>query len=135
LALVLYFSNFDSLIEKGNNLLNPPFNISVINPSLNNDGVLDFEVLLENDSDHPITVGKLELTYIVIPTRVNYEKRNRNILVRKIIDKNDDLSVYVILSDYYNPEVLPEAESWLRLKKKSFGIEISVKDKADDTIK
>jgi len=118
-------------LEKGENLINPSFNISVINSSLNNFGGIEFEVLLENNSYHPVSVSKLELTYIAIPTRVNYEKKNREIGVWKTIGKKDDLIVHVKLSDYYNPE----AESWLRQKEKDFGIEITVKDRMDNNIK
>ena len=127
----IIYINFDSLIEKEENLVNPSFNISVTNSSLNNHGDLEFEVLLENNSDHLVSVGKLELTYIAIPTRVNDEKRNREIGVWKTIGKKDNLIVHVKLSDYYNPE----AESWLKQKEKDFGIEITVKDSIDNTIK
>ena len=40
-----------------------------------------------------------------------------------------------MLSDFYNPRVEPEAPTWLIQKKKSFGIEISVKDNFGETIK
>ena len=127
----IIYINFDSLNEKWENFINPSFNISVTNSSLNNYGDLEFEVLLENNSDHPVSVGKIELTYIAIPTRVNYEKRNREISIGKTIATKGDLIVHVKLSDYYNPE----AESWLKQKEKIFGIEITVKDNIDNTLK
>ena len=127
----IIYINFDSLNEKWEDFINPSFNISVINSSLNNYGDLEFEVLLENNSDHLVSVGNLELTYIAIPTRANYEKRNREISSGKTIGKKDDLSIHVKLSDYDNPE----AESWLKQKEKNFGIEITVKDNIGNTIK
>ena len=127
----IIYINFDSLNEKWEDFINPSFNISVINSSLNNYGDLEFEVLLENNSDHLVSVGNLELTYIAIPTRANYEKRNREISIGKTIGKKDDLSIHVKLSDYDNPE----AESWLKQKEKNFGIEITVKDNIGNTIK
>lgn len=133
-AFIIFF-DLDSFIEKINDFINPTFNISILNPSLEKDGVMTLEVLLENVTNSPIFVDKLELTFIVIPTRVNYEKRKSDIIVGKTIDKKDDLRVYVILSDYYNPEVEPEAEARLRQKKENFGIKITVKDKIGDTIK
>ena len=133
-AIIIYL-NFDSFIEKVNDFKNPTFNISIGYSSLENDGVLTFEVLLKNVTDSPISVGKLEITYIVLLEGKRYKKMNRNILVRKTIDKKSELPVYVILPDYYNPEVGPEASTWDRNKKKSFGIRIAVKDKSDKTIK
>jgi hypothetical protein len=133
-AFIIYI-NFDSFIETVNDLTNPTFEISVVNSSLENDGVLAFEVLLENVTDSPISVGKLEITYIVILDRRNHKKNNRNIIVRKTIDKKSQLYIYVMLPDYYNPELDSEASAWIRNKKKSFGIKISVKDNFDKTIK
>ena len=49
---------------------------------------------------------------------------NRNILVGKVIDKKGELPIYVMLPDYYNPEIGPEASTWDRNKKKSFGISL-----------
>jgi hypothetical protein len=132
---ILVFVDFDSFIEKANDFKNPTFNISIGYSSLENDGVLAFEVLLENVTDSPISVGKLEITYIVLLEGKRYKKMNRNILVRKTIDKKSALPIYVMLPDYYNPEIGPEASTWDRNKKKSFGIRISVKDNFDETIK
>jgi hypothetical protein len=134
-AAIIIYLNFNSFIEKANDFKNPTFDISIGYSSLENDGVLTFEVLLENVTDSPISVGKLEITYIVLLEGKRYKKMNRNILVRKTIDKKSELPVYVILPDYYNPEVGPEASTWDRNKKKSFGIRIAVKDNFDETIK
>jgi hypothetical protein len=133
-AIIIYL-NFDSFIEKVNDFKNPTFNISIGYSSLENDGVLAFEVLLGNVTDRPISVSKLEITYIVLLEGKRYKKMNRNILVRKTIDKKSELPVYVMLPDYYNPEIGPEASTWDRNKKKSFGIKIAVKDNFDETIK
>ena len=134
-AAIIIYLNFNSFIEKANDFKNPTFDISIGYSSLENDGVLAFEVLLGNVTDRPISVSKLEITYIVLLEGKRYKKMNRNILVRKTIDKKSELPVYVILPDYYNPEVGPEASTWDRNKKKSFGIRIAVKDNFDETIK
>ncbi len=133
-AIIIYMG-FDSFIEKVNDFKNPTFNISIEYSSLENNGALTFGVLLENVTDRPISVSKLEITYIVLLKGKNYKKMNRNILVGKIIDKKSALPIYVMLPDYYNPEIGPEASTWDRNKQKSFGIRISVKDNFDETIK
>ena len=134
-AAIIIYLNFGSFIEKANDLKNPTFNISIGYSLLEDDGVLAFEVLLENVTDRPISISKLEITYIVLLKGKNYKKMNRNILVGKVIDKKSELPIYVMLPDYYNPEIGPEASTWDRNKKKSFGIKISVKDNFDKTIK
>ena len=134
-AAIIIYLNFDSFIEKANDFKNPTFNISIGYSLLENDGVLAFEVLLENVTDRPISVSKLEITYIVLLKGKRYKKMNRNILVGKTIDKKSELPVFVMLPDYYNPEIGPEASTWDRNKQKSFGIKISVKDNFDETIK
>ena len=127
-AFILYF-NFDRFIETVNDFKNPTFNISVENPTLGEDGVLTVDVKLKNVTDSTISVGKLEITYITVLNNRSYEETIRNILVKKTIDKKDQLSVFVMLADYYNSEVEPEAPIWLRQKKKNFGLRISVKVK------
>ena len=134
-AAIIIYMGFDSFIEKVNDFKNPTFNISIEYSSLENDGALTFGVLLENVTDRPISVSKLEITYIVLLKGKNYKKMNRNILVGKIIDKKSALPIYVMLPDYYNPEIGPEASTWDRNKKKSFGIKISVMDNFDKIIK
>lgn len=134
-AAVIIFMDFDRFIEKINDFKNPTFNISVLYSSLENDGALTFEVLLENVTDSPISVGKLEITYIVLLDGKNYKKMNRNIVVRQTIDKKSELPIYVMLPNYYKPGIGPEASTWIRNKKKSFGIKISVKDNFDKIIK
>ena len=134
-AAIIIYMDFDSFIEKANDFKNPTFNISIEYSSLENDGALTFGVLLENVTDRPISVSKLEITYIVLLKGKNYKKMNRNILVGKIIDKKSALPIYVMLPDYYNPEIGPEASTWDRNKKKSFGIKISVMDNFDKIIK
>ena len=134
-AAIIIYMGFDSFIEKVNDFKNPTFNISIAYSSLENDGALTFGVLLENVTDRPISISKLEITYIVLLKGKNYKKMNRNILVGKIIDKKSALPIYVMLPNYYNPEVGPEASTWDRNKQKSFGIRISVKDNFDETIK
>jgi len=134
-AAIIIYLNFGSFIEKANDLKNPTFNISIGYSLLEDDGVLAFEVLLENVTDKPISVSKLEITYIVLLEGKRYKKMNRNILVGKVIDKKSELPIYVMLPDYYNPEIGPEASTWDRNKQKSFGIRISVKDNFDETIK
>ena len=134
-AAIIIYLNFDSFIEKANDLKNPTFNISIGYSLLEDDGVLAFEVLLENVTDKPISVSKLEITYIVLLKGKRYKKMNRNILVGKTIDKKSELPIFVMLPNYYNPEIGPEASTWDRNKKKSFGIKISVKDNFDKTIK
>jgi len=134
-AAIIIYMDFDSFIEKVNDFKNPTFNISIEYSSLENDGALTFGVLLENVTDRPISISKLEITYIVLLKGKNYKKMNRNILVGKIIDKKSALPIYVMLPDYYNPEIGPEASTWDRNKQKSFGIRISVKDNFDETIK
>ena len=134
-AAFIIYMNFDSFIETVDDFKNPTFNISVENFSLAEDGVLTFDVKLKNVTDSPISVGKLEIAHLVILNNRNYEESNSNIIVRNTIDKKGQLYVSVMLSDYYNPKVEPEAPTWLRQKKKSFGIEISVKDDFDKTIK
>jgi len=134
-AAVIIFMDFDRFIEKINDFKNPTFNISVLYSSLENDGALTFEVLLENVTDSPISVGKLEITYIVLLDGKNYKKMNRNIVVRQTIDKKSELPIYVMLPNYYKPGVGPEASTWISNKKKSFGIQISVKNNFDKTIK
>ena len=134
-AAIIIYMGFDSFIEKANDFKNPTFNISIEYSSLENDGTLTFGVLLENVTDRPISVSKLETTYIVLLKGKNYKKMNRNILVGKIIDQKSALPIYVRLPDYYNPEIGPEASTWDRNTQKSFGIRISVKDNFDETIK
>ena len=134
-AAIIIYMGFDSFIEKVNDFKNPTFNISIEYSSLENDGDLTFRVLLENVTDRPISISKLEITYIVLLKGKNYKKMNRNILVGKIIDKKSALPIYVMLPDYYKPEIGPEASTWDRHKQKSFGIRISVKDNFDETIK
>ena len=134
-AAIIIYMGFDSFIEKENDFKNPTFNISIEYSSLENDGALTFGVLLENVTDRPISISKLEITYIVLLKGKNYKKMNRNILVGKIIDQKSALPIYVRLPDYYNPEIGPEASTWDRNKQKSFGIRISVKDNFDETIK
>ena len=134
-AAIIIYMDFDSFIEKVNDFKNPTFNISIEYSSLENDGALTFGVLLENVTDRPISISKLEITYIVLLKGKNYKKMNRNILVGKIIDQKSALPIYVRLPDYYNPEIGPEASTWDRNKQKSFGIRISVKDNFDETIK
>ena len=134
-AAIIIYMGFDSFIEKVNDFKNPTFNISIEYSSLENDGALTFGVLLENVTDRPISISKLEITYIVLLKGKNYKKMNRNILVGKIIDQKSALPIYVRLPDYYNPEIGPEASTWDRNKQKSFGIRISVKDNFDETIK
>jgi hypothetical protein len=134
-AAIIIYMGFDSFIEKVNDFKNPTFNISIEYSSLENDGDLTFRVLLENVTDRPISISKLEITYIVLLKGKNYKRMNRNILVGKIIDKKSALPIYVMLPDYYNPEIGPEASTWDRNKQKSFGIRISVKDNFDETIK
>jgi hypothetical protein len=134
-AAIIIYMGFDGFIEKVNDFKNPTFNISIEYSSLENDGDLTFRVLLENVTDRPISISKLEITYIVLLKGKNYKKMNRNILVGKIIDKKSALPIYVMLPDYYKPEIGPEASTWDRNKQKSFGIRISVKDNFDETIK
>ena len=134
-AAIIIYMGFDSFIEKVNDFKNPTFNISIEYSSLENDGALTFGVLLENVTDRPISISKLEITYIVLLKGKKYKRMNRNILVGKIIDKKSALPIYVMLPDYYNPEIGPEASTWDRNKQKSFGIRISVKDNFDETIK
>jgi len=134
-AAIIIYLNFGSFIEKANDLKNPTFNISIGYSLLEDDGVLAFEVLLENVTDKPISVSKLEITYIVLLEGKRYKKMNRNILVGKVIDKKSELPIYVMLPDYYNPEIGPEASTWDRNKKKSFGIKISVMNNFDKIIK
>ena len=134
-AAIIIYMDFDSFIEKVNDFKNPTLNISIEYSSLENDGALTFGVLLENVTDRPISISKLEITYIVLLKGKNYKKMNRNILVGKTIDKKSELPIFVMLPNYYNPEIGPEASTWDRNKKKSFGIKISVKDNFDKTIK
>ena len=134
-AAIIIYMGFDSFIEKVNDFKNPTFNISIEYSSLENDGALTFGVLLENVTDRPISVSKLEITYIVLLKGKRYKKMNRNILVGKTIDKKSELPISVMLPDYYNPDIDTEASTWGRNKKKSFGIKISVKDNFDKTIK
>jgi hypothetical protein len=119
-AAIIIYMGFDSFIEKVNDFKNPTFNISIEYSSLENDGDLTFRVLLENVTDRPISISKLEITYIVLLKGKKYKRMNRNILVGKIIDKKSALPIYVMLPDYYKPEIGPEASTWDRNKKKSF---------------
>ena len=134
-AAIIIYLNFDSFIEKANDLKNPTFNISIGYSLLEDDGVLAFEVLLENVTDKPISVSKLEITYIVLLEGKRYKKMNRNILVGKVIDKKSELPIYVMLPNYYKPGIGPETSTWIRNKKKSFGIKISVMNNFDKIIK
>ena len=134
-AAIIIYIGFDSFIEKVNDFKNPTFNISIEYSSLENDGDLTFRVLLENVTDRPISISKLEITYIVLLKGKKYKRMNRNILVGKIIDKKSALPIYVMLPDYYKPEIGPEASTWDRERKEKFGIKISVKDNSDKTIK
>ncbi|MGB5884524.1 MAG: hypothetical protein WBG28_10530 [Desulfobulbales bacterium] len=134
-SVFIIYMNFDSFIEIVNDFKNPTLNISVENFSLKEDGVLTLDVKLKNVTDNPISVDKLEITYIVILDNKNHEITNRDFIVRKTIDKKDQLVFHVMLSDYYNPVFESEAPTWIRQKKKSFGLKISVKDNFDKTIK
>ena len=118
-----------------NDFKNPGLHISLVDFSLVADGVLTSKVLLENDSGSPIYVGKLEITYIVLLKNKRHKVAKRSIIVRNTIDKKSDLLVYVMLPDYYNHEIDPEASTWDRERKEKFGIKISVKDNSDKTIK
>ena len=133
-AFIIYI-NFDGFIEKVNDIKNPTFNISVENSLLGEDDVLTFDVLLKNVADNPISVGDLEITYIVILENKRSKKTSKDIEVNKVIDKKDQLYINVALSDYYNSDVDPEASIWTKNKKNSFGIKISVKNNSDKTIK
>jgi len=132
---ILIFVDLDNFIEKVNDFKNPTFNISILHPSLRQDGVLTLDVLLENVTDSPLFVDRLELTYIVLLESKNYKKMNRNILVEKNIDKKSELPVSVMLPDFYKPEIASESSSWDRNKQKKFGLRIFVKDNSDNTIK
>lgn len=134
-SVFIIYMNFDSFIEIVNDFKNPTLNISVENFSLKEDGVLTLDVKLKNVTDNPISVGKLAITYIVILDNKNHETTNRDFIVRKTIDKKGQLIFHVMLSDYYNPVFESEAPTWIRQKKKSFGLKISVKDNFDKTIK
>jgi hypothetical protein len=134
-SVFIIYMNFDSFIEIVNDFKNPTLNISVENFSLKEDGVLTLDVKLKNVTDNSISVGKLEITYIVILDNTNHEITNRDFIVRKTIDKKNQLIFHVMLSDYYNPVFESEAPTWIRQKKKSFGLKISVKDNFDKTIK
>ncbi|MFC1845090.1 hypothetical protein ACFLZ5_09925 [Thermodesulfobacteriota bacterium] len=134
-AAFIIYMNFDKFIEIVNDFKYPTLNISIEDFSLKDDGVLTLDIKLKNVTDNPISVGKLEITYIVILDNKHYETTNRNFIVKKTIDKKDDLNVFVMLSDYYNLEYEDEAPSWMRQKKNSFGLKISVKDNSDQTIK
>jgi hypothetical protein len=127
--------NFDKFIEVVNDFRYPTLNISVENFSLEDDGVLTLDVKLKNVTENPISVGNLEITYIVILDNKNYETTKRNFIVKKTLDKKDELKVFVMLSAYYNFEYEDEAPSWMRQKKNSFGLKISVKDNSDQIIK
>ena len=134
-AAFIIYMNFDKFIEIVNDFKYPTLNISIEDFSLKDDGVLTLDIKLKNVTDNPISVGKLEITYIVILDNKHYETTNRNFIVKKTIDKKDDLNVFVMLSDYYNLEFESEAPAWIRQKKKSFGLKISVKDNFDKIIK
>ena len=134
-AAFVIFMNFDKFIEVVNDFRYPTLNISVENFSLEDDGVLTLDVKLKNVTENPISVGNLEITYIVILDNKNYETTKRNFIVKKTLDKKDELKVFVMLSAYYNFEYEDEAPSWIRQKKNSFGLKISVKDNSDQIIK
>jgi len=134
-AAFVIFMNFDKFIEVVNDFRYPTLNISVENFSLEDDGVLTLDVKLKNVTENPISVGNLEITYIVILDNKNYETTKRNFIVKKTLDKKDELKVFVMLSAYYNFEYEDEAPSWMRQKKNSFGLKISVKDNSDQIIK
>ena len=85
-AAVFTYLNFDSVIEKINDLKNPTFDIEMGFSSLEKDGVLTFDVLLKNVTDRPISVDILEVTYIVLLKGKNYTKKTRNILDKKTIN-------------------------------------------------
>jgi len=134
-AAFFIYMNFDNFIETVNDIKNPTFTISVENPSLGDDDVLSFDVSLENVTDSPIAVSNLEITYIVILEDKSSKESSTNIAANKVIDKKDQIYIHVELSDYYNSDIDPEASTWTRNKKNSYGIKISVKDNSDKTIK
>ena len=109
--------------------------MTLVDSSLEADGVLTSKVLLENDTKSPLFVSKLEISYIVLLKNKRHTEVNRNIIVRDTIDKESHLLIYVMLPDYYNYEIDPEASIWDRERKEKFGIQISVKDNSDKTIK
>ena len=71
-SVFIIYMNFDSFIEIVNDFKNPTLNISVENFSLKEDGVLTLDVKLKNSTDNPISVDKLEITYIVILDNKNH---------------------------------------------------------------
>jgi hypothetical protein len=133
--LVIIYMSFDSFTAKVNDFKNPGLHISLVDSSLEADGVLTSKVLLENDTKSPIFVSKLEISYIVLLKNKRHTEVNRNIIVRDTIDRESHLLIYVMLPDYYNYEIDPEASIWDRERKEKFGIQISVKDNSDKTIK
>jgi len=134
-AAIIIYLGFDSFIEKVNDFKNPGLHISLVDFSLEADGVLTSKVLLENDTKSPLFVSKLEISYIVLLKNKRHTEVNRNIIVRDTIDKESHLLINVMLPDYYNDEIDPEASIWDRERKEKFGIQISVKDNSDKTIK
>jgi len=134
IAVFLVYIKFDSVIEIVNDFKYPALDISVGNFSLEGDGVLILDVILENNTENPIFVDTLEITYIVVLDIEHYEETKRNFIVKKTIDK-DQLKVFVMLRDYYNTKFEPDISGWIRQKKKGFGLQISVKDNSGKTIK
>ena len=134
-AAFIIFMNFDRSIEIVNDLRYPTLDISVENFSLKEDGVLALDVKLENVTENPISVGTLEIMYVVVLDNKNYEETERNFIVKKTIEPKDQLIVFVMLSDYYNLESEDEAPAWIRQKKNRFGLKITVKKNSGETIK
>lgn len=133
--LAIIYISFDSFTAKLNDFKSPGLHISLVDSSLEADGVLTSKVLLENDTKSPIFVSKLEISYIVLLKNKRHTEMNRSIIVRDTIDKESRLLINVMLPDYYNNEIDPEASIWDRERKEKFGIQISVKDNSDKTIK
>jgi hypothetical protein len=130
----IIYLGFDTIVEKINELKTPTFSISVVRPSLGTDGTLTFKVMLKNVTDSPIGVAGLGITYVIFPDDNSYEYKNTEIEVRETLDPKQQLDIPVVLADYVNPLVDPTASSWVRNKKKKFGIKISVKDYSDKTL-
>ena len=133
-AAIMIYLNFDAIVERVNNFENSTVNITVENSSLASNGALEFDVKLENVGNSPISVGNLDIAYILILDGTDYTRTHREIKVRKTIDKKDELLIRVMLPDYTNPSVDPEASVWIRNKKKSFGVKISVIDYFGQTV-
>jgi hypothetical protein len=130
----IIFINFDIIVEKLNDFQEPTFNITVEESPLGKGGALTLKVILKNVVDSPIFVGKLGISYIVFVDDDRYKFENRNIEVRKTIDRENPLDITVILPDYANPKFEQTASQWIRNKRKNFGIKISIKDNFGKTI-